>query len=101
MLIILPNLGTTLDTVEKNIGKFLKNLKKTKESSGDEGFADGKVNVYIPKFKLESELNLVKPMQKVGVTDMFSDKADFSGMVQSKSHISVSIIKQKAFIEGI
>ena len=38
-------------------------------------------------------------MQKVGVTDMFSDKADFSGMV--KSHISVSIIKQKAFIEGI
>ena len=99
MLIILPSLGTTLDTVEKNIGKFLRNLKKTKESNGNEGFANRKVYVYIPKFKLESELNLAKPMQKVGVTDMFSVKADFSGMIKSKSH--VSIIKQKAFIEGI
>ena len=38
-------------------------------------------------------------MQKVGVTDMFFDKADFSNMV-SKADIYVSVIKQKAFIEG-
>ena len=56
-------------------------------------------SVYIPKFKLKSELNVVQPMQKVGVTDMFSDKADFSNMV-SKADIYVSVIKQKAFIEG-
>merc|ERR1711974_168588 len=98
MLIILPNLGTTLDTVEKNIGQFLRNLKKTKESNGDDGFTYGEVNVYIPKFKLESKLDLVEPMQKVGVTDMFSNKADFSGMI-SKANIHVSVIKQKAFIE--
>ena len=33
MLIILPNRGTTLDTVEKNIGKFLRNLRKAKKSN--------------------------------------------------------------------
>ena len=38
-------------------------------------------------------------MQKIGATDMFSDKADFSNMV-SKANIYVSVIKQKAFIEG-
>merc|ERR1711974_492541 len=66
--------------------------------NGDDGFTYGEVNVYIPKFKLESKLDLVEPMQKVGVTDMFSNKADFSGMI-SKANIHVSVIKQKAFIE--
>ena len=99
MLIILPNLGTTLDTVEKNIGKFLRNLKKTKESNGDEGFVNGEVHVYIPKFKLKSTLDLVKPLKKVGVSDMFSPNADFSGMA-GKSYVYVSVIKQKAFIKG-
>ena len=100
MLIILPNRGTTLDTVEKNIGKFLRNLRKAKKSNWLDGFHYKTLkSVYIPKFKLKSELNVVQPMQKVGVTDMFSDKADFSNMV-SKADIYVSVIKQKAFIEG-
>ena len=99
MLIILPKLGTTLDTVEKNIGQFLRHLKKSKESNGDDGFADWTLNVYIPKFKLESKLDLIKPMEKVGVMDMFSEQADFSGMVR-ETNIYVTVLKQKAFIEG-
>ena len=96
MLIILPKIGTTLDAVEKNVGKFLRNLHEKNQTSN---INRSKVKVYIPKFKLESTLDLVKPLQKVGVSDMFSKNADLSGMV-GKSNVYVSVIKQKAFIEG-
>ena len=59
------------------------------------------VQVTLPRFKLESEFDLVEPLKKLGMTDMFDEfKADFSGMTGgTKNRLFVSKIKQKAFIE--
>ena len=39
-----------------------------------------KCEVSLPKFKLESQLDLNEPLQELGMTDMFNEgKADFSG----------------------
>jgi len=80
--------------VEKTMGKFLRNL----HGKHPIVFPKSMVNVYIPKFKLESETDLKGPLQKVGITDMFTNRADFSDMV-GKASTKVSVMKQKAFIE--
>ena len=39
-----------------------------------------KVEVTLPRFKLESQFDLAEPLKQLGMTDMFGSKADFSGM---------------------
>ncbi len=60
-----------------------------------------KAVVTLPRFKLESELDLVAPLKQLGMTDMFEEfKADFSGMTGgTKNNLFVSQVKQKAFVE--
>ena len=41
-----------------------------------------KVEVTLPRFKIESKLELVEPLEQLGMTDMFHEsKADFSGKI--------------------
>jgi serpin B len=39
-----------------------------------------KVELYVPRFKLESSFDLNNTLARMGMTDAFSSKADFSGM---------------------
>ncbi|XP_066600208.1 antichymotrypsin-2-like isoform X2 [Prorops nasuta] len=56
------------------------------------------VELYLPKFKIESTLNLVDPLKQLGMTDMFDDSlADFLNMTDGKG-LYVSKVIQKAFI---
>ena len=59
------------------------------------------VEVTLPRFKLESELDLNRPLKQLGMTDMFdASKADFSGMTGgTNTGLSVSNVLQKAFVE--
>ena len=58
------------------------------------------VEVTLPRFKLVSELDLVEPLEQLGMTDMFSRKADFSGMTGGTNEgLYVSKVVQKAFVE--
>ena len=59
------------------------------------------VEVTLPSFKLESQLNLVEPLKQLGMTDMFDGaKADFSGMTGGTNKgLFVSQVVQKAFVE--
>jgi len=60
-----------------------------------------KVQVTLPRFKLESQLELVEPLKQLGMTDMFDEtKADFSGMTGGTNKgLFVSQVVQKAFVE--
>ena len=58
------------------------------------------VEVTLPRFKLESELDLVEPLKQLGMTNMFDAKADFSGMTGGTNNsLYVGVVKQKAFVE--
>ena len=95
MIFILPNdkhssLADLEETMSKvtNINSILKFGYKEK------------VEVTLPRFKLESQLDLVDPLMQLGMTDMFGSTADFSGMTGGTNKgLYVSKVVQKAFIE--
>jgi len=58
-----------------------------------------KIELYLPKFKLETSYDLKPPFQKMGMKDAFLGKADFSGMGWPKGRLFIGQIKHKAFVE--
>lgn len=56
-----------------------------------------KMDIKIPRFTLESDLELNEAMRNLGCPSMF-DKSEFS-LISNNHHLSVSQIKQKAAIE--
>jgi len=59
-----------------------------------------KIDLFLPKFKLETSYDLVSPFTKMGMKEAFiPGKADFSGMGWPKGRLYISQIKHKAFVE--
>ena len=57
-----------------------------------------KVNLTLPKFKVETNYDLVPPLKALGMTDAFDPKlADLSGMHTSKETLFISAVLHKAF----
>jgi len=54
--------------------------------------------VSIPKFKMETTLGLVETLKQLGLSEMFSDCADFS-KISSDDQLMVSDVVHKAFLE--
>ncbi len=57
-----------------------------------------KVEIFLPRFKLESSFELNDTLAKIGMPDAFGPKADFSGMDGTKS-LSISAVFHKAWGE--
>jgi serpin B len=59
-----------------------------------------KIDLFLPRFKLETGYELVSPFMKMGMKDAFiPGKADFRGMGWPKGKLFISQIKHKAFLE--
>ncbi|XP_029999326.1 heparin cofactor 2 [Sphaeramia orbicularis] len=77
MLIALPRKITGMRTLEQEISstvvnKWLKNMtNRTRE-------------VVVPRFKLEQNYDLIENLKEMGLTDLFRDSGDFSGMASEK-----------------
>ena len=56
-----------------------------------------KVNLMLPKFKLESEISLVKPLKELGIEKIFESGAQLIGI--SEEPLKVKDAIQKVFIE--
>ena len=89
LLIYLPKKGmndmlSALD--EENYLNSLKNMRLQR------------VNLSLPKFTIESELELSKNLQALGMKDAFNMNADLSG-INGKKDLYVDKVLHKAFIE--
>ncbi len=51
------------------------------------------VNVEMPSFKLQEKYDLEKALTDLGITDLFSDKCDLSGMAPGKLKLSKMVHK--------
>jgi serpin B len=84
----LPYLGSTLSLlVVLPIGQSISSLQDRldAESLGQivDRLVQKTVALSLPRFKLEYRVELAKPLQALGMTDAFSEKADFSGIAAS------------------
>jgi serpin B len=92
MLIILPNSKTGLPALESK-------LKTANFDEISKGLYSQEVNVELPKFKIETELDLKDTLTAMGMGKMFTDQADFSALLNSDEKLKVSKVVHKAFIE--
>jgi serine protease inhibitor len=70
---ILPKEPNGLAAVEKAL-----TAEKLHDWLGE--LKSARVEIYLPKFRLEDRYSLGQALEQMGMTDAFTDKADFSGM---------------------
>ncbi|XP_046621197.1 ovalbumin-related protein X-like [Neodiprion virginianus] len=90
MIIIRPNEINGLKTVVGNLS--LVNLTQRLRRN-----TLRPVKLFLPKFKMESTFDLKITAQKLGISEVFEDSANFSGIADVP--IKIKKIVQKAFIE--
>jgi len=92
MVIVLPDEVDGLATVEAKLANMDLNTL-------DKRMGSIKVEVTLPKFKLEESLELVPHLQGMGIKDLFDERnADLSGIGGTKD-LFVSNVIHKAFLE--
>jgi len=92
MVIVLPEKRTSLAHGEAGLKNFdlEEILKRLTEKT---------VNVFLPKFKMESKIELKEPLIQLGLRSMFRLDADFSGIPKTNEELFVEKVVQKAFID--
>ncbi len=96
MVILLPNTRDGLTAVEKQVSA--ESLRDW--LAGLDGQPAQSVELYLPKFKLETSYDLVAPFKKLGMQEAFAaGTADFSGMGPGKGDLWIGQIVHKAFVE--
>ncbi|XP_059119188.1 serpin B6 isoform X1 [Peromyscus eremicus] len=93
MIIMLPDEHVELRTVEKEI-TYEKFIEWTRLDKMDEE----EVEVFLPRFKLEENYDMKEFLCKLGMTDAFDNRADFSG-ISSKPDLFLSKVVHKSFVE--
>lgn len=62
------------------------------------GLSSRKITVFLPRFKATSAFRLDKELQRMGMEDAFSSKANFSGM-DGSTDLFISAVVHKAFVD--
>ena len=62
------------------------------------GTARHQVTLSLPRFRLEAAFNLIPALQQLGLTEAFSDHADFSGITQAEP-LRIGAVAHKAYID--
>lgn len=98
MFILLPEESTDGRNPLLKLQKEL-TLEKLNEWTDRNNMDTGSdVIVHLPKFKLEEDYVLNETLAQMGMTDVFSDKADLSGMT-GQGGLYLSTVAHKAFVE--
>jgi serine protease inhibitor len=93
MIILLPNEDNSVEQLKANL-----NVESFNELLGQ--FWSQSVELSLPKFKLESTLELIPVLTELGIKDIFdAEVANFSGITNDSLGLFVGDIIQKAVIE--
>ena len=90
MIILLPknnDLSATIDTIDSDMF-----------SEWTESMVETKVDIYLPKFKVETSYTLKNYLIELGMNIPFTSAADFSGITGGKD-LFISQVIHKAFID--
>lgn len=96
MIVLLPNEIAGLAALEEQLASdalstWLTELDRQRSRE---------VEVYLPKFKLETSYDLVSPFRELGIEQAFEpDRANFTGMGWPEGELWISQIKHKAVVE--
>ncbi|XP_004628454.1 serpin B9-like [Octodon degus] len=94
MVVVLPDEGVDLSTVEKALTP-----EKFQTWTSPEHMHRIQLSVFLPRFKLEEEYDMVSVMQHLGVVDVFDPgNADLSGML-ADSDLCLSKFMHKSVVE--
>ncbi|XP_032166444.1 serpin B8 isoform X1 [Mustela erminea] len=94
LVVLLPDDDTELAVVEKAL-----TYEKFRDWTNPEKMTKDKVQVFLPRLKLEESYDLESFLRSLGMTDAFEEaKADFSGM-SAKKNVPVSKVAHKCFVE--
>ena len=95
MVVILPDTPEGMGALEERLSPAM--FDKLCNSLGAKQFEP--IQLFLPKFKIATEYDLIPPMKKLGMKDAFdSAKSDFSPMYGS-CDIEIAQIKHKATLE--
>uniref|UniRef100_A0A1L8EG14 Putative serpin n=1 Tax=Haematobia irritans TaxID=7368 RepID=A0A1L8EG14_HAEIR len=93
MLVILPNEVEGLAKLESQLKGVDLNDIASKMYTAD-------VDVFLPRFRIEFDIDLKEPLKKMGLTSMFSNAANFSNLfTESSVQHKVSDVVHKAFLD--
>uniref|UniRef100_A0A1L8EFW9 Putative serpin n=1 Tax=Haematobia irritans TaxID=7368 RepID=A0A1L8EFW9_HAEIR len=93
MLVILPNEVEGLAKLESQLKGVDLNDITSKMYTAD-------VDVFLPRFRIEFDIDLKEPLKKMGLTSMFSNAANFSNLfTESSVQHKVSDVVHKAFLD--
>ena len=95
MILILPDKADGMEKLDWNYGNGkLTNLHNDLADAPME-----RAKLYLPKFKIATEYDLVQPMKDLGIKDAFSfEKSDFK-IMYGQSQVRIAQIKHKATLE--
>jgi serpin B len=93
MTVLLPNAGSNVDAVAAS-------LQSSAWTGWANQFRDADVDLYLPRFKLEWERELIPDLQSLGMRAAFVDGgADFSRMSSLGRQLFISLVKQKTYVD--
>ncbi|XP_003468807.1 serpin B9 [Cavia porcellus] len=94
MVLVLPDEGVDLSTVEKSL-----TFEKLQTWTSPEQMERTKVEVFLPRFKLQEDYDMGTVLQALGMVDAFQvGKADLSGMVVD-SELCLSKVVHRSVVE--
>ena len=90
MMILLPK--------NKDLDDIIDTLDNNEFAEWRDSLAETEVNIYLPKFEMETSYGLKDTLIQLGLINAFSSSADFSGITGGKD-LSIDSVLHKAFVE--
>ncbi|XP_028139481.1 alaserpin isoform X8 [Diabrotica virgifera virgifera] len=87
MTFVLPDEINGLAAAEQNLKEYL----------APQPLESARVAITLPKFKINTKIDFKPILKKLGITQMFEDSADLTGI--AKAPLKVDFVLQKAFID--